>query len=108
MSVRITCWPIFFVFTLQACTWVKPTEEGEKVRVLSAAEVSTCQKKGTTAVSLKADIVGFDRNKEKVSKELAMLARNSAATLGGDTVVPASDIKQGKQDFAVYKCIDPK
>jgi len=108
MNYKCPYWLIFLAISLPACTWVKPTSEGEKVRVLSAEEVSTCKKMGTTSVSLKADIAGFDRNEEKVSKELAMLARNSAPDLGGDTVVPASDIKQGKQDFAVYKCVAPK
>lgn len=93
--------------TLTACTWVKLTPEAEKVRVLSASEVQTCKKKGQTTVSLKADIAGFARNREKVKKELETLARNSALDLNGDTIVPASEIENGKQVFDVYRCINP-
>jgi hypothetical protein len=36
------------------------------------------------------------------------LARNSAADMGGDTVVPVSEIQDGKQTFEVYKCVNPQ
>ena len=96
-----------FASLLTACTWVKLTPGGEKVRVLSVSEVGSCTKKGKTTVSLKADIAGFERNREKVQKELEALARNSAIDLNGDTVVPASEIENGKQVFDVYRCANP-
>lgn len=92
---------------LQACAWVKLTPEGEKARVLSAAEVSSCRKLGKTTVSVKGDIGGLERLPERVQAELDILARNSAADLGGDTVVPAGEPKDGKQVFEVYRCIHP-
>lgn len=98
---------ILLALVLPACTWVKLTPGGEKVRVLSADEVQSCTKKGKTNVSLKADIGGIERNREKVKTELETLARNSAAELNGDTVVPASEIENGKQTFTVYRCINP-
>lgn len=100
---------ILFViaFALPACTWVTLSKEGEKIRVLSADEVKSCKKLGKTVVSLKDKIAGFDRNEEKVQKELEALARNSAVDLEGDTVVPANEIKDGKQTFDVYRCVNP-
>ena len=98
---------LFLVLTLTACTWVKLTSGGEKVRVVSADEVQSCTKKGKTTVSLKADIAGIDRNREKVRKELETLARNHTDELNGDTIVPASAIENGKQTFNVYRCINP-
>ena len=98
---------LLFALTLTACAWVKLTPEGEKVRVLSASEVKSCTKKGKTTVSLKAKVAGLERHPEKVKKELEDLARNSAADLNGDTVVPASEIENGKQVFDVYRCINP-
>ena len=98
---------LFLAFSLSACTWVKLTPEGEKVRVLSAQEVQSCTKKGKTTVSVKADIAGIERDQDKVKEELEILARNSAIDLNGDTVVPASEIKDGKQVFDVYRCINP-
>ncbi|MBD3670338.1 MAG: DUF4156 domain-containing protein [Gammaproteobacteria bacterium] len=97
---------LLLAFTIQACTWVKLTPEAEKVRVLSATEVESCKTVGKTTVSLKADIAGIDRNQEKVKKELETLGRNHAADMGGDTIVPASEIKDGKQSFDVYRCIN--
>ncbi len=93
------------VALLTGCAWVKLTPEGEKVRVLSAQEVASCKKKGETTVSLRDKVAGIGRNKDKVKAELEMLARNAAPDLDGDTVVPASEIVDGKQTFDVYRCI---
>lgn len=98
---------ILLGITFTACTWVELTPEGEKVRLLSMSEVKSCKKIGKTIVSLKDKVAGFDRNKEKVQKELEALARNSAVDLNGDTVVKANEIKDGTQTFHVYRCINP-
>lgn len=98
---------LLLALTLPACTWVKLTPEGEKVRVASHEDVQSCERKGKTNASLKADIAGIDRKHEKVKTELETLARNSAYKLGGDTVVPVSTIKDGKQTFEVYRCNKP-
>ncbi|MDH5408625.1 MAG: DUF4156 domain-containing protein [Gammaproteobacteria bacterium] len=94
-------------FILSACTWVELTAEGEKVRVLSASEVKSCKKLGKAVVKVKHTIANVERNKEKMTKELEQLARNTAVELKGDTVVPATDIKEGKQTFHVYRCVNP-
>lgn len=96
---------LFLAFSLSACTWVKLTPEGEKVRVLGAQEVQSCTKKGKTTVSVKADVAGIERDYEKVKTELETLARNSAVDLNGDTVVPTSKIEDGKQTYDVYRCV---
>ena len=69
---------------------------------------------GSTEDQRKAAIEKFDQAKArvlekkedfgKVAGELATLARNSAAQLGGDTVVATSEITDGSQTFAVYRC----
>ncbi len=87
------------------CSWVKTTAEGEKVRVLDHSEVTTCKELGHTTVSLIDKVAGIDRDPEKVAEELRILARNSAARIGGDTVVPISAISQGEQRFSVYRCV---
>ncbi len=98
---------ILVTISLQACTWVKVTDEGEGVRVVSAQEVGGCKELGITSNSLKDKIAGVNRNKDKVKKELETLARNMAADMGGDTVAPKTEIEDGKQVFTVYKCINP-
>jgi len=93
-----------FIAVLQACAWVKPTASGAEVQVATAAEVAGCREAGSTQVSVLDKVAGVRRGYSAVSEELAVLARNSAAQLGGDTVVPTSEIVDGTQSFAVYKC----
>jgi len=91
--------------TVSACAWVTLTPGGEKVRVLDAGEVSACKELGNTTVSLLAKVAGINRNEAQVEKELSLLARNSAADMGGDTVVPITAVKEGKRAYTVYKCV---
>jgi starvation-inducible outer membrane lipoprotein len=90
---------------LAGCTWVHVSPSGEKVRVLSAAEVTGCEKVGVTTVSLLGKVVGVKRSKKKVAMELVTLGRNSGAEMGGDTIVPVSEIINGEQSFEVFRCI---
>ena len=96
---------VLLCLSVCACAWVKLTPGGEKVRVLEASEVSTCKQLGDTTVSLLAKVAGINRNEEQVAKELATLARNAAADMGGDTIVAISPVKDGKRSYSVYKCI---
>lgn len=91
--------------TLAACSWVKLTPQGEKVRVLSAQEVTNCKLLGKTTANVADKVVGMERKDHIVQENLEMLARNAAGEMGGDSVVPASGIMDGKQTFDVYKCI---
>lgn len=106
-------WPLaigsllFCSWLCTACTWVELTPGGEKARVLDASEITHCKKLGTTTSSVLSKVSIVERSEDKVADELARLARNAAADMGGDTVVPASDISEGKQSFTVYRCINP-
>lgn len=91
--------------SLNACTWVESTPEGEKVRVLSSAEVSGCKHVGKTTVSTAEKVGVVVRLPEKVQEELNTLARNSAPEIGGDTVVPVGEPQQGRQVYEVYRCM---
>jgi hypothetical protein len=95
---------VVMIALLEACAWVKPTASGAEVRVASAAEVAGCREAGSTRVSVLDKVAGVRRGYTAVAQELATLARNSAAQLGGDTVVPTSEIVDGEQTFAVYRC----
>lgn len=89
---------------LHACTWVKTTPEGQGVRVASPAEVASCERKGKVTVSVKSRVSSVERKPTKVATELATLARNEGALLGGDTVVAEGDVSEGRQVFGVYRC----
>jgi hypothetical protein len=95
---------VLLVGTLSACTWVKPTDAGRNVRLVSYDQVGQCKKLGKTTVSV-LDKVGFiSRSENKVDEELQTLARNSAAEMGGDTIVVAGAVSKGEQPFDVYRC----
>lgn len=87
------------------CTWIELTPEGEKVRVLSASEVTKCKRKGKTNASVLDGVGGIERLPHEVEEDLELVARNSAPELGGDTVVPITPVKNGKRTFAVYRCM---
>ena len=89
---------------LPACTWVKLTEQGETVTVVSKV-ADSCERLGSTSSQTKADIASVGRNDKKVATELQTLARNSAAKMGGDTIVAESEVSEsGEQKFGVYRC----
>ena len=90
---------------LSACSWVELNEGGEKVRLLSEQEVVKCLFKGNTSVSVTDKLVGVRRHDEAIQQELIVLARNSAANMQGDTIVPLGDEADGRRRFAVYRCV---
>ncbi|WP_218943617.1 DUF4156 domain-containing protein [Exilibacterium tricleocarpae] len=86
------------------CAWVELTPGARDVAVISAEEAEGCKLVGrTTARSL--DKVAFvSRSERKLAVELATLARNDAAEMGGNAVVAQSAIEDGARRFAVYSC----
>jgi len=95
---------LFLGLLVSACTWVKLVPEAKEVRIATEEEVKNCQRKGQASVSLKSKVIGVKRSRDKVKLELQTLGRNSAVKLGGNAIVPASLIEQGKQSFDVYLC----
>jgi hypothetical protein len=89
------------------CVFVQPTVEGKKVRVLTAGEVERCKAISTLASSVADRVGAILRSKEAVQDDVTLNAKNSAAELGGDTIVPVSPLENGKQTFYVYRCLTP-
>ncbi len=95
---------VVFVFSTASCTWVKMTAQGEGVRLLqSARSLESCKRLGNVNSKVVSQII-FDRDADKVAEELSYLARNEAAAMGGDTIVPISNIVDGRRSYAVYQC----
>jgi hypothetical protein len=92
------------VAMLNACTWVKVTPGGQKVLVSDGTGVSNCESKGEVLSKLKSRVAGVERNATKVKGELETLARNEASKMSGDTIVAKSNVRDGEQTFAVYRC----
>ena len=93
---------------LASCTWVTVTAKGEGVRfVQSLKTVESCKQLGQVNVKV-VDQVIFHRDADKVAGELIDLARNEAAMMNGDTIVPVSEIVDGRRRFAVFQCMPAK
>ncbi len=92
-------------FSLAACVSIQLTPEGEKARMLSSEKAAKCQKLGKTTVRVRPSILAVPRQQTVITKELQILARNSTASMHGDTVAPISEIDNGQQTFEVYRCV---
>ncbi|MFB3076437.1 MAG: DUF4156 domain-containing protein [Lysobacterales bacterium] len=104
MLTRTVVISLLFSIGLAGCTWVKLTNEGEKVTVTSSVN-SACKKLGSTTSIGRSELASIDRNEAKVATELETLARNHAAGMGGNTIVAQGPVtKEGQQTFSVYEC----
>ena len=91
------------VALVPACTWVQLTDGGAQVQVLAAPDVANCNEVGRTT-STTRDKVVINRGDTKVRAELQTLARNEAARMGGNAIVPEGEPDNGTQAFSVYAC----
>lgn len=90
--------------SVSACTFVKLSDAGSNVDIRQNTSVANCQRLGVISVS-GVDGVGFvKRGDTKVAGELSAQARNDAASMGANVVVPLGDPVEGQQKFEAYKC----
>ena len=85
------------------CAWVEISEEGRAVQAVTPDKTAGCEFLGKTNASTK-DRVVFERSQSNVASELEVLARNSAARMGGDTVTAVGPVVEGRREFHVYRC----
>jgi hypothetical protein len=74
------------------------------VRVAAPEQVADCERLGRTSTKVLARVLFVPRSAARVERELARLARNEAAAMGGDTVVPETPVEDGRRSFGVYRC----
>lgn len=91
---------------IAGCSHVKVQPEAEGVEVLDRQRASKCSKVGETRVSVATKFGFIARSERAIREDLARLARNSAADMGGDTVAPFTEIQDGKRTFGVFDCVD--
>jgi hypothetical protein len=95
------------VLSTSACTWVEPDAGGRSIRVAydDNAVAGCIDLRRTVTVSVKADLLGIERNAIKVRDELESLARNEASKFPeADTIRARDEPANGEQTFAVYDC----
>ncbi len=93
------------ILALSGCTYKKDiTPAGEVVRVATASETTNCHHLGNTKILL-SGVTRLALNKpEALAHEIAKEARNLAAHVGADTVVPSERFGSGTQIFQLYVC----
>lgn len=87
------------------CALVELTPAGAGVRLASPEAVATCTNLGRLTASVVHKAGFIPRHPDAVQDNLNVTARNSAAGMGGDTIVPASSVQDGRQTFVVYRCL---
>jgi Domain of unknown function (DUF4156) len=93
---------IFLAGCASAFIDVKPGSE--KVSVLEAKQVATCELKGKVTSNVLSKVGFISRGVESVEENLLQMAKNSAVEDGGDTLVKGDSTEFGKRTFSVYKC----
>ncbi|MEM7079610.1 MAG: DUF4156 domain-containing protein [Pseudomonadota bacterium] len=88
---------------LGGCTFVQLTDGGAEVVQASAADVTECIELGTVETSTRDKVV-VQRGDAKVTEELTVLARNRAAQMGANAIVPVSRPDEGNASFKAYSC----
>jgi hypothetical protein len=87
------------------CSLVELTPAGAGVRLASREAVVTCTNAGRITADVIAKVGFLPRHPDAVQDNINVTARNAAADMGADTIVPASGVADGKQTFDVYRCL---
>lgn len=104
---------IFFIATLVsvisglsgcASSLIGVHEGAERVSLAEASQITTCQPKGKTIVTVLSKIGIIERHEDDVEANLYQLARNNAVDAGADTLVKGESKEYGKRLFEMYKC----
>ena len=90
-------------FLISACSFVQLSDAGANVAQMDTTDVLNCTAVGVVSTSTQ-DKVLIERGGAKVREELLVLARNQAAELGANAIVPIDQPKDGKQSFRAYQC----
>lgn len=92
------------VVLMGGCALVDLTDAGAGVKLAKPDAVAACTNLGRVTASVVHKAGFIPRHPDAVQDNLNVTARNSAAGMGADTIVPASAIQDGKQTFDVYRC----
>ena len=97
---------LVLLVTLNGCAnrLIEVRQGAERVALMEASQVASCKSKGTTTVSVLAQIGFINRGVDAVEANLLQLARNSAIDSGGDTLVKGNSTEYGRRSFEVFRC----
>ena len=90
---------------LSACSFVQLTPAGEDVVIRNTADIAQCESVGVVSAQTKSKFL-IERGAASIQNELNVLARNEAAALGSNAIVPIGEPAEGRQSFRAYTCRD--
>lgn len=79
------------------------TLQGSKVNIAKESEIKQCRILGSTRLSLTPTRIKLIKEDE-MKKQLTLEARNFAARIGGNMILPMGHLEEGKQSFKIYNC----
>ena len=88
---------------LSGC-WVAPSPDARHVAVLNGVDVGNCRLLSRTDLSVPDKLGNLQRMPDDMQMDLQTLAKNQAATAGGDAVAPLTVQDGGKQSWGIYNC----
>ncbi|MDE2423918.1 MAG: DUF4156 domain-containing protein [Betaproteobacteria bacterium] len=78
----------------------------DEVRMLYPNQVTNCEFKGKTRVTVMYKIGFIDRDQTAIEQNLIKLARNNAVDMHGNVITTTEVPVDGQQSFNVYYCKD--
>ena len=102
-TVRNLLAPLAALIVLGGCSFVQLSDAGAGVAQLGAADAVNCTDMGTVSANTRDKVV-VNRSRAQVQEELIVLARNEAAGLGANAIVPLGQPENGSQQFRAYRC----
>ena len=91
------------LLVVAGCASPELTLQGSKVDVGNESDLKRCQMLGSTRLSLAPTHVEW-MGEDQMKRQLTIEARNFAAEIGGNMILPVDAIEEGKQSFKIYNC----
>ena len=91
------------LIVIAGCASPELTLQGSQVDVGKESDLKQCQMLGSTRLSLSPNRVRWMKE-EQMKKQLTIEARNFAARIGGNMILPAGSLEEGRQSFKIYNC----
>ncbi len=91
------------LLVIVGCASPELTLQGSKVNVGNESDLKQCQVLGSTRLSLSSTRIRWMKE-EQMKEQLIIEARNFAARIGGNMILPVGVLEEGKQSFKIYNC----
>ena len=102
MRNQILLYAVTLLFS--GCTFVELSDQGALVKQGTEEDIVNCELIAEVSSQTKDKIL-IDRSDTSVTGELAILARNKAAEMGANVIVPSTARDRGVQGFKAYLCL---